>query len=232
MIPKIYSTNSTVIEKYCTTNILLLAYELCCFFMNCEYYYFPDMSHTKFNVMKDPKKQFLFKNVLKMIEKYKDKLSTSEFLGFIKAQFEIMKMNEKYDPLITPSMIHSLKAEYRYASWLQLIAQKQLEQKNTESKIDTKYIKYLMNLSKNNIMKIFGDSPKFSDYENNVKKLILMAKAKQITNVYCFSSIWIKKLDKSVVEEIYKYSDSKILDTTNTEDIIKIYKEYFEYETI
>lgn len=167
-----------------------------------------------------------------MIEKYSEKLSSREFMGFIKAQFEIMKMNEQFNPLITPSMLHSSKSEYRYTLWLQLLAQKQLMESNKENKINTKYIDHLMNISKQNINKIFGDKVCLDEFVINSKKLILMAKTKQISNVYCFVSTWIKKLDKDVYDEIYKVAECNLLEKVDSQQIIDSYNKYFDNELI
>lgn len=79
------------------------------FYMNCEIFYFPKIANTKFNAQKQPQKQFLFKNIIKMINDLKQYYSVAEFIGYIKAQFEIMKLNSKYDPLIAPNMLHGKK---------------------------------------------------------------------------------------------------------------------------
>jgi len=230
MIPKIYTSNYEVIMKYCQDKVTLLAYELCCFYMNCEIFYFPKITHSKFNVMKQPQKQFLFKHILKMINNLKSKYLPTEFMGYIKAQFEIMKLNEKHNPLITPNMLHGKKAEYRYAAWLQMIADKQIKENENNSKISLKYLDHLMKISKNNIKNVFGENVKFQDFVDHQKKLILMAKSKQIAHVYCFASKWIKNLEKTVVDDIKKFSESENLNKCNVEDIQQIYLKYFENE--
>ena len=53
-----------------------------------------------------------------------------------------------------------------------------------------------------------------------------MAKSKQIAHVYCFASKWIKNLEKSVVDDITKFSESENLNKCNVEDIQKIYLKY------
>ncbi len=227
MIPKIYSTSFDIIQKYCTDKVTLLTYELCCFYMNCELFYFPKMSHTKFNSGKQPQKQFLFRNILKMINDIKSNYSPTEFMGFIKAQFEIMKLNEEHSPLIAPNMLHGKRAEYRYAAWLQLVAKKQLENKERNTKFPVKYLDHLMKISKNNINKVFGENVKIDEFIKHEKKLIIMAKAKQITNVYCFASNWIKQLSDQAKKDIYKFTECEILQECNQEEIIEIYKKYF-----
>jgi hypothetical protein len=230
MIPKIYTTNAEVILTYCKDKLTLLSYELCCFYMNCEIFYFPKIAHSKFNVMKQPQKQFLFKHIFKMINDLKSKYLPTEFIGYIKAQFEIMKLNEKHSPLIAPNMLHGKKAEYRYAAWLQMIADKQIKESENNSKIPLKYLDHLMKISKNSIKHVFGENVKFQDFINHQKKLIIMAKSKQIAHVYCFASNWIKQLEKSVVDDIKKFSESDNLNKCNIEDINQIYLKYFDNE--
>lgn len=231
MIPKVYSPSFDIINKHCTERINLLAYELCCFYMNCEIFYFPKIANTKFNAQKPPQKQFLFKNMIKMINDLKQCYSAAEFIGYIKAQFEIMKLNSKYDPLITPNMLHGKKAEYRYAYWLQLVADKKIMENGRESKLPIKYLDHLMKISKNNIEKWFGSDIKLEDFIKHEKRLIIMAKAKQISHVYCFSSNWIKKLSEEAISDIYKFSECSVLEQCNVDEIKDIYLKYFDYET-
>jgi len=230
MIPKVYTASFQAIEKYCKDDTIRFLYELCIFFMNCEFFYFPHITHTKFNAAKNPTKQFLYKNIKKMFEKYKDKISSQEFVGFIKAQFEIFKLNEQHSPLIGPHILHSKASEYRYIIWLRLVAEKQIMEKDNKVEVTNKYIDCSMKLTKFNIDKIFGPTLTFEDYKKNIRKILLMVKAHQLCIFYCYCSRWIKKLPQEILEEIQKYHNFGALEKCDYIKIQNSYDKFFEYE--
>ena len=64
---EIFRTSTDQLLKLSADADMSFAYRLLIYYLNCEYHYFPDYNHTKFNDLKPVKNQSAFKYLLKLM---------------------------------------------------------------------------------------------------------------------------------------------------------------------
>lgn len=209
----------------------LLAYNLLIYYLNCEYNYFPNYNHTRFNDLKKVENQSAFKYMLKFVKDKKSVFeSVSEYFIFIKAQLEIAKILESKNPLIHPAILIGDKADKRYFVWKQKVANKKMVTKIGTKILDEKTINLAFDKTLEYLKSTLLNEMTFTNFNRNISRILLLIRCKQIDPLWCFCSKWISKLPEELKNEIYSITECKKYKDFNTEDINKKYLEKFSFE--
>jgi ribosomal protein S20 len=225
---EVYRASIDQLNKLVGDEDMVFAYHLLIYYLNCEYHYFPDYNHTKFNDLKCAKKQSSFKYLLKYVKDNKTKFTTqAEYFIFIKAQMEIIKLLESVNPIISPSLLIGEKAEKRYFVWRKKMAETKMVTKTITRKLDEKIIASAIEKSIQSLKDTLENEFTYENFQKNIKRVLLQIRAKQIDPIWCFCSEWVQELPEEIKKEIISISECERYKDYNVEDIKKIYNERF-----
>ena len=207
---------------------MIFAYHLLLYYLNCEYHYFPEYNHTKFNDLKPAKNQSSFKYLLKYVKDKRNVFkSSAEFFIFIKAQMEIIKLLETINPMVSPNMLIGPKAEKRYFVWIRKMKETKMVTKTINRNLEDHFIISAFDKTILNLRKTLEDDFSYENFHKNIKRILLQIRAKQIDSLWCFCSEWIASLPIEIKEEIIKITECEKYKDYNVDDIKRIYNEKF-----
>lgn len=213
------------------------AYKLNCVYLEYVKKMFPHMSKERIG-RGDPRKTYLFKVCIKAIRELQHQLPESEYHLFVKAQLDIIKINnEKRDnvPNITPTCIVGEKAWKRWCVWKKVYDQSRLKQKNAQEvglhNVNEEEVKRQLKDTKETLVKKLKsyDCDKIKSAIENRTFLRWLAVG-QISPYYAILSPqfqrWVNSLNISNVAGI----DFSIYNSNITDNIKDYFKELFPCE--
>ena len=225
---EVYKASTKQLLKLSGDEDMIFAYHLLIYYLNCEYHYFPNYVHTKFNDLKPVTKQSAYKFLLKYV---KDKRSVftapAEYFIFIKAQMEVIKLLEHEHPIIGPSFLIGEKAEKRYFVWRKKMEETKMVTKTITRKLDDKIISSALEKTIESLKDTLGNNFTYDNFYKNIRRIMLQIRAKQIDPIWCFCSDWIQKLPEEIKKEIISLTECEKYKDYNVDDIKKIYNEIF-----
>ncbi len=225
---EVYKASTDQLNRLSGDQDMFFAYHLLIYYLNCEYHYFPEYNHTKFNDLKPAENQSAFKYLLKYV---KDKRPVfekpAEFFIFIKAQLEIAKLLESKNPIIGPSLLIGEKAEKRYFVWRKKMEETKMVTRTITRKLDDKFIASALDKTVLSLKDTLGNEFTYENFHKNIRRILLQIRAKQIDPLWCFCSEWISNLPNEIKEEIVKLTECEKYKDYNVEDIKRIYNEKF-----
>jgi len=226
---EVYKVSTEQLNRLSLDQDMCFAYYLLIYYLNCEYHYFPEYNHTKFNDLKPAEKQSAFKYLLKYV---KDKRGVfekpAEFFIFIKAQLEIIKLLEKSHPIISPSILIGEKAEKRYFVWRKKMEETRMITKTITRKLDDKFITSAFDKTISSLKDTLGNEFTYENFYKNIRRILLQIRAKQIDPLWCFCSDWVSNLPNEIKDEIIRLTECEKYKDYNVEDIKRIYNEKFD----
>ena len=225
---EIFRTSTDQLLKLSADADMSFAYRLLIYYLNCEYHYFPNYNHTKFNDLKPVKNQSAFKYLLKFVKDKKDIFETSsEYFIFIKAQIEIAKLLEHQNPIIHPSLLIGEKAEKRYFVWKKKMENKKMITKTIERNLEEKFISSAFDKTISALKDTLGDNFTYENFLKNIRRILLQIRAKQIDPLWCFCSEWINQLPEEIKNEIVSLTECERYKDYNVDEIRRIYNDKF-----
>lgn len=225
---QIYRPSVEQLNRLTQDEDMIFAYHLLLYYLNCEYHYFPEYNHTKFNDLKPAKNQSSFKYLLKYVKDKRNVFkSSAEFFIFIKAQMEIIKLLETINPMVSPNMLIGPKAEKRYFVWIRKMKETKMVTKTINRNLEDHFIISAFDKTILNLRKTLEDDFSYENFHKNIKRILLQIRAKQIDSLWCFCSEWIASLPIEIKEEIIKITECEKYKDYNVDDIKRIYNEKF-----
>ena len=196
--------------------------------------YFPEYNHTHKkggNLKSNPKKSIIFKTCYKLQRETKGLVEESDYPLYIRAQLEILKVQNKNNPLILvePGCLVGDRAWKRWRLWkkkydakvkqpLKLEPNKHSFLKAKEGIVRTK--KFIESKFEN---------PKLEDYQKNKESLINWLNFGNISPYYAVLSPYMNKV---VSEQDYKRLnfDLKLYSECINEEVESVFASLFKYE--
>ena len=201
--------------------------------------YFPNYQHTHkkgFNLTANPKKSIIFKICYKLRRETKGLIDEADYLLYIRAQLEILKVQSQKNPLVSiePACLIGDQAWKRWKLWKKKyddkLKTKDFSKKTvSQSKVGTSKAIQGIVVSREFISNNIGKNPTIQDYIKNEKALYNWINFGKISPYYLAISPYIKTM---FTEEDFRRLnfDLKVYQECITEEVLKVFDKLFSYE--
>lgn len=192
--------------------------------------YFPNYNHTKLK-KGDPRKSIIFKNCYKLYREIKGIIPSEEFILYVKAQIEILKIQSRNNSLvlIDSNCLTGDKAWKRWKLWKKKYDSKMKVPLITSANPGYSKAKEGIKKTKIFIQSKFGHNPSLFDYELCKNDIIYWINLGSISPYYIVVSPYMSKILEEKDISSLNFDPLFYKECIN-KDVIDLFKSLFGYE--